>query len=484
MTRGLSKKMFPGWRVMTAVVLAALSLTAIAENAAPYQTLGGAADPEDPMIIAGYRAIFTCSAHFLMNRPLDDIKRVELVDVEGRGFPDPVIDQQRQLVIAKDPSGKFTRIAAFRESTGCTILPPNWTESDIPRLPSVSLAPAPDLSKVPFPAGDKSPLPPSGIDRRHEALEIVLERAFDGVTHAKKRGTVTTSVLVIRVTARGEHLLAERYRPGFGVYTGYRTWSTSKSITAALMGIASYKGLLQLDAPVAIPEWPQGDPRRAITYEQLMWMSSGLYSGGANSAAVYFGGQDVISAATGTPLEVAPGTRWKYANNDTLLLMRSLRHILNDDARYLRFPYEELLHPLGMYNTRMEIDHQGNFIASSQTYTTARDLARFGILLARDGVHKGKRLLPEGFVKFLSTPAPTKPPIPNEWGYGAQTWLLDTMPGVPKGTFTTFGNKGQYVSVVPAAGVVVVRTGVDPNGIEYKQDQLVSEVLQVLGYRP
>ena len=455
-----------------------------ADRGAPYQTLAGAADHDDPMIVAGYRAIFTCSAHFLMNRPLDDIKRVELVDVEGRGFPDPVIDEKRRLVIAKDPSGKFTRIAAFRDSMGCTILPPNWTESDVPRLPYVSYAPTPDLSKVPFPEGDKSPLPPSGLDRRFENLEPVLERAFDGISHAKKRGTVTTSVLVIKVRPNGAQLMAERYREGFGIYSGYRTWSTTKSITAALMAIASGQGLLKLDGPVAIPEWPEGDPRRAITYQQLMWMSSGLYSGGPNSAAVYFGGQDVISAATGTPLEVAPGTRWQYANNDTLLLMRSLRHLLNDDLRYLRFPYDELLHPLGMYNTRMEVDHQGNFVASSQTYTTARDLARFGILLARDGVHKGKRLLPEGFVKFVSTPAPTKPPVPNEWGYGAQFWLLDTMPGIPKGTFTTFGNKGQYVSVVPSENLVIVRTGVDPNGIEYKQDRLVAEVLQALGLAP
>jgi hypothetical protein len=58
------------------------------------------------------------------------------------------------------------------------------------------------------------------------------------------------------------------------------------------------------------------------------------------------------------------------------------------------------------------------------------------------------------------------------------------MPGVPKGTFTTFGNKGQYVSVVPSEGLVIVRTGVDPNGIEYKQDRLVAEVLQVLGRAP
>jgi CubicO group peptidase (beta-lactamase class C family) len=197
---------------------------------------------------------------------------------------------------------------------------------------------------------------------------------------------------------------------------------------------------------------------------------------------VYFGGQDVISAATGTSLEVKPGTRWQYANNDTLLLVRSLRYLLNDDLRFLRFPYDELLHPLGMYHTRMEVDHLGTFVGSSQTYTTARDLARFGIFLANDGVHKGKRFLPEGFIQFLSTPAPTKPPVANEWGYGAQFWLLDTMPDIPKGTFTTFGNKGQYVTVVPGHDLVIVRTGVDPNGIEYKQDRLVADVLKAISH--
>lgn len=465
-------------------LLTSLILVSLASSAAPpYQRLAGAADNDDPFIVAGYRAIFTCSAHFVMGRPLSDIKRVELVDVEGKGYPDPVIDEKRRLVISTDPTGKIVRIAAFRNSMGCTILPPHWQISDIPRLPYVSYADAPNVSQRAFPDGDKTGLPANGIDPRYSTLRSVLERAFDGVTHAKKPGTVTTSVLVIKLDkAKGSQLIAERYRNGFGVHSGYRTWSTSKSIVAALMGIASNQGILQLDQPVAIPEWPEGDARRAITYQQLMWMSSGLYSAGPNSAAVYFGGQDVISAATGTSLEVQPGTRWQYANNDTLLLLRSLRYLLNDDLRFLRFPYDELLHPLGMYHTRMEVDHLGNFVGSSQTYTTARDLARFGIFLANDGVHKGKRYLPEGFIQFVSTPAPSKSPVANEWGYGAQVWLLDTMPDIPKGTFTTFGNKGQYVTVVPGHDLVIVRTGVDPNGIEFKQDRLVADILKALSH--
>ena len=454
-----------------------LSLLAPALAATPYQRPAGIADDKEPLIVAGYRALFTCSAHFFAGRPLGDIKKVELIDVDSLGYPDPVIDEQRRIVTATDISGAIVRIAAFRDSMGCTVLPPHWQIGDIPRLPNVQYPPPPDVGNLPFPAGDRVDLPVSGLDPRHHALAPILERAFNGKSYADGAGVVTTAVIIVK----DARIIAERYRPGFGIHSGYRTWSTAKSISAALLAIASRQGLLDLDARANIPEWNYpGDPRQAITHKQLLWMSSGLFSGGPNTYAVYFGGEDVISAVTTTALEVAPGTRWKYANNDTLLLLRALRHRLADDLKYLRFPYDELLHPLGMYHTRMEIDHLGNFVGSSQTYTTARDLTRFGMLLSNDGVWNGKKLLPEGWVKFSSTPAPTRPPVTGQWGYGAQFWLLDQMPGVPPGTFTTAGNKGQFVTIVPGHGLVIVRTGVDPIGKRWAQDQLVADVVAAL----
>lgn len=209
-------------------------------------------------------------------------------------------------------------------------------------------------------------------------------------------------------------------------------------------------------------------------------MSSGLHSGGNNTAAVYFGGQDVISATTTTDLETEPGSRWKYANNDTLLTLRALRYKLDDDLAYLRFPYDELLHKIGMYHTLMETDHLGNFIGSSQIYTTTRDLARFGLLLVNDGVWMNRRILPESWVEFVRTPAPTRPPAIGERGYGAQFWLLGTLPGLPADTFTSAGNKGQFVTVIPSQNLVVVRTGVDPLGHRWNQPAFVAEVLKRL----
>jgi len=461
-----------------ALLIALLAAFATASAEVAYRRPAGIAGDKEPLIVAGYRALFTCSAHFFAGRPLDDIKRIELVDNEGLGYPDPVIDAPRKLVSATDVSGTIVRIAAFRDSMGCTLLPPAWHIGDVSRLPYVQYLKPPEVRDVNFPAGDRVDLPSDGVHPDHRALAPVLERAFDPARYTTDAGVVTTAIVVVK----NGKIIAERYRPGFGIHSGYRTWSTAKSITAALIGIAAGQGVLKLDAPAPIPEWSYpGDPRQRITLQHLLWMSSGLFSGGPNTNAIYFGGQDVVSAATTTALEAAPGERWKYANNDTLLLLHALRTRLADDLRYLRFPYDELLHPLGMYHTRMETDHLGNFVGSSQTYTTARDLSRFGLLLARDGVWNGKRLLPEGWVKFSTTPAPSKPPISGQWGYAAQFWLLDQMPGVPPGTFTTAGNKGQYVSVVPGHDLVIVRTGVDPDGKRFEQDQLVADVVRALG---
>ena len=456
--------------VLASFAVLAVMLAEISRASPRFERPGGVAEANEPLIAAGYRALFTCSAHFFAGRELSDIERVELVDTAPLGLPTPEIDESRQLVSAADGAGNV-QVAAFRNSMGCTLLPPHWDEGDLPRLPYVAYSRAPDVRDLPFPQGDGTDLGADGLHRSARSLRTIVDRAFDGTSYGK--GVVTAGVVIVR----NGQIIAERYRPGFGVDKGYRTWSTAKSITAALIGIAAHKGLLELGEAAAIPEWQYpDDPRQAITYEHLLWMSSGLSSGGNNTYAVYFGGQDVVSAVTTTPLDAEPGSRWKYANNDTLLLLRALRHVLGSDLRYLRFPYDELLHRIGMYHTRMETDHLGNFIGSSQVYTTARDLARFGVLLANDGVWAGERLLPQGWVEFSRAPAPAKPVEQGTRGYGAQFWLLNSAPGVPEDTYTTAGNKGQYVTVVPP-DMVIVRTGVDPLGTSWEHERFVADVI-------
>ncbi|MEM7097572.1 MAG: serine hydrolase [Pseudomonadota bacterium] len=452
------------------LIAGCVSLTITANAQVPFERPAGASGIEE--VAAGYVALFTCSAYFIMNRPLSAITQEELVDLKAYEGLSPEIDETRQLVRVDSPNG-YVAIAAHRPTLGCTVLPPHWSEADVGRLPNISMPDAPELSDVPFPQGDKARPRPNAKQRR------LLDDAFDEKTYGE--GNYTIGVAIVK----DGKLVAERYREGFGIHTGYRTWSTAKSITSTLIGIAKRDGLIDIEAPANIPEWQYfQDPRQAITIKHLLHMSSGLHSYGANTNAIYFAGQDTISAATKTPLAnvadgtAVPGELWKYANIDTLLLNRAIRATLNDDLRHLRYPYDELFHKIGMHHTRMEVDHLGNFIGSSQVYTTARDLARFGLLYLNDGIWDGERILPEGWAEFVAQPAPAYPATEGGMGYGAQFWLLGGFEGVPEGTYTSSGNKGQHATIVPSENLVIVRTGINPNGVRWDHPKFVADVVK------
>jgi CubicO group peptidase (beta-lactamase class C family) len=298
-----------------------------------------------------------------------------------------------------------------------------------------------------------------------------------------------TQTIGVVVVHKGR-LVGERYRDGFGPDTTYRTWSVAKTLTGALIGVLVGRGDLQLDAPAPIGEWDEDDPRATITLRHLLNMSSGLPRAGTVSFPIYFGGADSIAEITRPPLEVAPGTRWHYANRDTLLLVRSMRSVM-DDAEYQRFPYEALLWPVGMRHTTPELDAFGNFVLSSQVQSTARDLARFGLLLLQDGTWNGEQILPPGWVDFMRTPAPARSTgLVGLWrhgvlgliGYGGQTWLPGTLPGVPADAFAAVGSRGQAIFVVPSQDLVIVRMGLDDEAgsVFFRVDQLTRDVVDAL----
>lgn len=463
----------PGIANAGALLLAILAIPSLGIGSEPppshYQLPAGVAEYDDPYIAAGFRALFTCSAHFIMARQLQDILTVELADTTELQLPEPVIDPVNGLVRAGDGSGRAVT-AVHRKAMGCTVLPPDWSENEIPFLPNVRIdRSGGDRDKL-FP--DSQPLKTS-LTPSQRAL---LQSAFDGQTYGD--GTLTASVIIIR----DGKVLAERYRDGFGPTKGYRTWSTAKSISATLIGIAAADGLLDIDAAVDLAAWRgPGDARAQITWQDLLWMSSGLYSGGNNTYAVYFAGQDAGSAATTTHLEAQPGKRWKYANNDTLLLLLGLKQVLGNELDYLRYPYDRLLQRIGMNHTWMETDHAGNFIGSSQVYTTARDLARFGLLYLQDGLWNGERVVPSGWAAFVARPAPAFQRQSGRPGYGAQFWLYDGLHGLPPGTYSTAGNKGQHATIIPARNMVVVRTGVDPLGHRFDQPRFAADAMRTFG---
>ena len=130
-----------------------------------------------------------------------------------------------------------------------------------------------------------------------------------------------------------------------------------------------------------------------------------------------------------------------------------------------------------MRNTLLSTDRFGDFILSSQVYTNARDLARFGLLYLNGGVWDGERLISEEWIEFSRTPAPSTATRGNM--YGGQWWLVpDNRTDVPKDAYSTAGNRGQYVVIVPSHNLVIVRRGLDYGRQGFNRWDLTREVLK------
>ena len=437
-------------------------------------------------VAAGYKALTLCSAMFNAGRTEAQVEQLELKGIYPEydsivpTLPAGVDSKHGTITVAFDPALPPRR-ALWSAQGGCTILPIGGASSPAsgPASSAAAAGSGPPAAPAgpdprPWPTGDSGRWTLAPESRVQTRLQAVAGHAFDG---GYGKDSQTTAVIVVR---RGQVDL-ETYREGFGPFTAQRTWSVAKSLSGTLIGIASGLGAIDVARPAPIPEWRHpGDPRGAITTNQLLRMASGLHSGAAGNRtdAVYFGGAAVTEEVVAWPLEAAPGTRFRYANDDILLAIRGLRAKLADERAYAAFPRERLFARIGMTHTIAERDWQGNFILSSQVWSTARDLARFGMLYLADGMWNGERILPKGWVRYVTTPSGPQPE--GAFGYGATFWLLNHSPGVPADSFAAFGNRGQYVVIVPSRSVVIVRRGEDPGNARFDIAKFTADALAAL----
>ncbi|KCZ93171.1 beta-lactamase [Hyphomonas hirschiana VP5] len=273
------------------------------------------------------------------------------------------------------------------------------------------------------------------------------------------------------LAVQGGRIVAERYWTGFDATSTHHSWSQAKSMTQALVGILARDGRLDIHAPANVPEWQQADdPRRAITLDQLLRMSSGLKfaedyvdAGVSDVIEMLFGSgkDDVAAYAAKSPLIHPPGSAWSYSSGTSNLVARAAALSLGASGEAFRdFMVRELFGPIGMRSAQPKFDKAGTFIGSSFCYCTARDFARFGLLYLRDGVWEGQRLLPEGWVDYARTPTPVPPT--ERLGYGAHWWLGMAGPG----SFSANGFEGQFTVLVPELDLILVRNGKSPNELK------------------
>jgi CubicO group peptidase (beta-lactamase class C family) len=415
-------------------------------------------------IAAGYISHVVCSYVFVSGL---DPARVNDEDIAAnpvfRGFHWALrheVDPVKREVRARTVGGLESR-AAYRDGLGC--LNVNGTQPpDAPTRAEIEAeGPIPVL--LPDIAGPEIVAPaPAG-----------LKAALDGV-FAESAGKPVRRTHAVVVVHQGR-VVAERYADGFGVDTPVHGWSATKSVNNALLGILVRQGKLNMEAPAPVAAWQAaGDPRRAITPDQLLRMESGLDLGDSltasfstawdTSARMAFNEPDMAGFAEGAALKSAPGTAWSYANGNPAILARIVRDRAGGHAvDVLRFARRELFGPLGIHRATLELDSTGTPIAGAFLFATPREWARFGMLFLEDGVVGGQRILPEGWVRYSTTPTSSA-----FAGYGAGWWInrgdsrgarFRREHGMPADAFMALGIYGQTVVVVPSERLVIARFG-------------------------
>ena len=399
---------------------------------------------------AAYKAKVLCSVVFGSGRAVDP-DNLEEVSADSyrlmRLFRWRVDHQARSVTASL--AGFPPRTAVFRGDAGITAAPSTW-----------QTAPA-------------SP-----------ALDRVVAAAF--LEPDRRRLRRTRAILVVQ----DGRIVAERYAPGFGEATRFAGWSMTKSVLGALVGVLVGEGRLSLRDVELMPGWRRPDPRAAITLEDLLRMRSGLgfseeYADLASDVIeMLFNQDDAAGYAASRPLIATPGTEWSYSSGTTNILSAIVRRSIGD-ADYPSWPRRALFAPLGMQGALMEPDISGTFVASSFMLATARDWARFGQLYLQDGVWDGRRLLPEGWVSFGTTPTPQSP----DGIYGAHWWLgLKPELGggsaaaarLPPDTFFAVGHEAQVLTVIPSRRLVVVRLGLSIYIDAWNHAAFLSELLDAL----
>jgi CubicO group peptidase (beta-lactamase class C family) len=395
-----------------------------------------------------------CAEVFISRLSAADVFRENLAPESGRNLLYNhlhwTVDSQRQQVHA-DWFGAFTATAVYRGPAGCLL----WS-SRKPAPPPPVLAPfAP--AWLPDIAG------PGIVEPSDPRLAHALDRAF-----AEPVSGPIRQVKAIVVVKDGQ-VVAERYAAGVGIDTPLLGYSISKLVINALAGILVGEGRLHLDAPAPVAAWTAaGDPRRLITLDNLLRMTSGLAiperdAGYDAVSRMLFIQPDMAAFAARAPLEHPPGTVWAYTSGNTLLAARIITDAVGGtETDVLSFARSALFGPLGMHSAVVQTDAAGTPVGSTFILASARDWARLGVLYLDDGVVGGRRVLPEGWVDYTK-----RSTLGTDYGAGVAINDSTSEPargrvraGMPADAFFASGRLGQRIYILPSQRLVVVRLGV------------------------
>ena len=296
-------------------------------------------------------------------------------------------------------------------------------------------------------APDEVGMDPKKFKELNEEIRLLLEMNIE-----------IHSLLIVK----DGYIVAEQYySDDYGPDDLHRIYSCTKSLTSAMLGIASGQGLLgPLDQPMLsfFPEYEianKTDDKEAINIEHLLTMSAGLewyelefpYSDDRNTFRQWSDNGGGVKFVLDQPMVAAPGEEYSYNTGASHILSGILQKVTG--ARADSFAMENLFGPIGIDEYYWPVDDQGIAYGGSGVRLRPRDMARFGYLYLNNGRWDGNQIVPEAWVEASQQKHMERKYISDSF-YGYQFWVSDY------GTYSAVGYGGQWITIIPEHDLVVV----------------------------
>lgn len=302
------------------------------------------------------------------------------------------------------------------------------------------------------------------------------------------RDTKKTNTDAVIIYKDGK-VIYEFYDREYTPKTKHLSWSTAKTMSGILIGIAEGEGLLSINDPVKkyLPTFQNN--ARII---DVLGMASGIKYKEAFEGLplnldltnmLYLEGQakGYVDYMLRNPLSPtgSPGEYFNYSSGDTNILLGVLEKAINNKKVYDRYPFEKLFKPLGITAT-FEQDMAGTFVGSAYIYMSAPDFLKMGLLVKNKGVWNGKQITPLRYIELLNRVADgvqkkVQEGNPENKAYSSQAITNLPIEGrnqpsayddLPLDSVIMYGFQGQIVASSPSQDLVMVKLSMDAKDMD------------------
>jgi len=278
------------------------------------------------------------------------------------------------------------------------------------------------------------------------------------------------------------------YKNGMTKSSPHISWSVSKSVVSALLGIALNENLLDsIEDPITkyLPQF-RNSAYDDVRIKDILQMSTGVgfnedyrnFYSDINRFGRHFAlGKSLEDFALGLKRVREPGTYHHYVSLNTQVLGILIVKVTGKSlCEYLK---EKIWDPLGMQDdAHWVIDETGMEMALGGLNVSLRDYAKFGLLYARNGDWFGNQIIPKQWVESSYAMDGThlqpghNPASHDQFGYGLQWWR----PEFPKGDYFACGIYNQFIYIHPAKKLVITKTSANHHFKEQGDDSKAKHV--------